>query len=151
MSTLTHWAGGILRFWPKMETSSSQHRRQKKERDSSNLVTLCKILKTVHILDHCKGHGDSLDLYCHGSLRYQDTTTVVDGSGTDTGASKLGLVCQDGKFVSVKDQAAFSVEEATCSRKQEPRLVRNQNGCSAVGADGRKDGEEKRFIRWIHS
>ena len=96
----------------------------------------------MHTLDE----EESLDLYCHGSLRYQDTTTVVDGSGADTGSSKLGLVCQDGKFVSVKDQAAFSVEEATCSRKQEPRLVRNPQSCSAVGADGRKDGEEKRFI-----
>ena len=87
-----------------METSSSQHRRQKKERDSSNLVTLCKILKTVHILDHCKGHGDSLDLYCHGSLRYQASTTVVDGAGTDTGASKLGLICRQGRFVAAADE-----------------------------------------------
>ena len=70
----------------------------------------------------------------------------MDGAGTDTGASKLGLICQDGEFVSVKDQAAFSVEDATCSRRQEPRLVRNPEVCSAVGADGRKDGEEKKFL-----
>ena len=44
-------------------------------------------------------------------------------------------------------QADFSVEEATCSRKQEPRLVRTPQTCSTVGADGRKDGEEKKFIR----
>lgn len=71
---------------------------------------------------------------------------MVDGAGTNTGASKLDLVCQDGQFVSVKDQEAFSVEEATCSRKQEPRLVRNTETCSAVGADGRKDGEQKLFF-----
>ena len=57
---------------------------------------------------------DSLDLYCHGSLRYQDSTTVVDGSGENTGASKFSLVCDDGKFVSVKDKSSFSVEDATC-------------------------------------
>ena len=37
--------------------------------------------------------GASLDLYCHGSLRYQATTTVVDDAGADTGLSKLSLVC----------------------------------------------------------
>ena len=44
-------------------------------------------------------------------------------------------------------QADFSVEEATCSRKQEPRLVRTPQTCSTVGADGRKDGEEQKFFR----
>ena len=48
-------------------------------------------------------------------------------------------------------QATFSVEDATCSRKQEPRLVRNPDTCSTVGADGRKDGEKRKFIRWTHS
>ena len=102
MSILTHLAGDTLPSYPKMEPSSSQLRRLRKEQDSSTSVP--SILKEYSQDDHFKGHGDSLDLYCHGSPRYQDTTTVVDGAGTDTGASKLGLICQDGKFVSVKDQ-----------------------------------------------
>lgn len=73
----------------------------------------------------------------------------MDGAGTDTGSSKFGLICQDGNFVSVKDQSVFSVEDATCSRRQEPRLVRNPETCSAVGADGRKEGEEKKFVRCL--
>ena len=32
---------------------------------------------------------------------------MVDGTGTDTGASKFGLICQDGKFVSVKDKVTI--------------------------------------------
>ena len=47
---------------------------------------------------------DSLDLYCHGSLRYQASTTVEEGSGADTGASKLGLVCRNGRFVAAVDE-----------------------------------------------
>ena len=47
---------------------------------------------------------DSLDLYCHGSLRYQASTTVEEGSGADTGASKLGLVCRQGRFVAAADE-----------------------------------------------
>ena len=31
------------------------------------------------------------------------------------------------------------MEATSCSRKQEPRLVREQEECSAVGADGRSD------------
>ena len=37
-------------------------------------------------------------------LRYQDKTTVVEGSGADTGASKLGLVCRNGRFVASEDE-----------------------------------------------
>ena len=37
-------------------------------------------------------------------LRYQDKTTVVEGSGADTGASKLGLVCRNGRFVATEDE-----------------------------------------------
>ena len=36
-------------------------------------------------------------------------------------------------------KATVKVEATTCSRKQEPRLVREQEECSAVGADGRSD------------
>ncbi len=49
---------------------------------------------------------ESLELYCHGSLRYQASTTVVEGSGADTGASKLGLVCRGGRFVAAEDEVS---------------------------------------------
>ena len=47
---------------------------------------------------------ESLELYCHGSLRYQASTTVVEGSGADTGSSSLGLVCRGGRFVATEDE-----------------------------------------------
>ena len=53
--------------------------------------------------------GDSLDLYCHGSLRYQATTTVVDGAGVDTGVSRYSLTCDNGQFVSSSDQVSISI------------------------------------------
>ena len=34
----------------------------------------------------------------------------------------------------------MSVEGASCSRRQEPRLIRTEEKCSEVGADGRTDG-----------
>ena len=37
-------------------------------------------------------------------------------------------------------QSLFTVEDASCSRKQEPRLTRVSEECSKVGADGRTDG-----------
>merc|ERR1719322_2157249 len=80
---------------------------------------------------------EQLDLYCHGSLRYQETTTVVDGDGVDTGASKLSLKCSEGQFLNLQTLTPVSVETATCSRKQEARLVRDNQVCSDVGADGR--------------
>ena len=48
-------------------------------------------------------HGDTVDLYCHGSLKYQATTTVV--TGADTGVSRHSLTCDNGQFVSSSDQA----------------------------------------------
>ena len=65
---------------------------------------------------------------------------MVTGDQVDTGASVLSLRCQDNKFVSVSDGSEVSVESATCSRKQEPRLVRDAQVCSDVGADGRVTG-----------
>ena len=50
------------------------------------------------------GHGDTLDLYCHGSLRYQDRTTVVDDAGVDTGVSNFGLTCDNGQFRAASDK-----------------------------------------------
>ena len=99
--------------------------------------------------------GDQLDLYCHGSLKNQEKTTVKLGR-KNTGLSSFSLECKGGKFVSVEDKvtcslvmftalqfshfkASVEVETTTCSRKQEPRLVREQEECSAVGADGRSD------------
>ena len=52
--------------------------------------------------------GDNLYLYCHGSLRYQDSTTVKTSDGVDTGRSKLSLACNNGQFQSVVDQVTKS-------------------------------------------
>ena len=49
-----------------------------------------------------------MELYCHGSLRYQATTTVVDSeTGVDTGSSSLGLTCRGERFVKTEDQVGF--------------------------------------------
>ena len=51
------------------------------------------------------GEGDKVDLYCHGSLRYQASTTVVDSlTGVDTGRTRVGLQCTGGMFVNTEDQ-----------------------------------------------
>ena len=74
-----------------------------------------------------------------------------------SGRINLGLQCTDGQFLVVTDkvhknhlenfswsvihfQSLFTVEDASCSRKQEPRLTRVSEECSKVGADGRTDG-----------
>ena len=52
--------------------------------------------------------NDLLDLYCHGSLRYQATTTVETSDGVDTGASKLSLQCKNNQFVTVQDSVSLT-------------------------------------------
>ena len=63
-------------------------------------------------------------------------------SGQDSEQSRLSLVCSGGEFVEVGGQGSVSVAGASCSRKQEPRLLRSSELCSEVGADGRTTGEE---------
>ena len=56
------------------------------------------------------GEGDKVDLYCHGSVRYQASTTVVDSqTGLDTGRSRVGLECTGGRFVNTEDQVTLII------------------------------------------
>jgi len=85
-----------------------------------------------------------LDLYCHGSERGQGST-FVNISGTpslppvSTGESKVALTCIGGVFKRLLFETTVSVEAASCNKKQEPLLMRRQEACSPVGADGRTD------------
>ena len=49
--------------------------------------------------------GDSLTLYCHGSLRYQAVTVLLD-----TQTSSLDIRCAGGKFVKTEDQVFFFIK-----------------------------------------
>jgi len=81
----------------------------------------------------------SLDLYCHGSEEGQDSAFVVLAED-DTGESKVSLTCIAGVFKRKLFQTTVAVEAASCNKKQEPLLVRRQELCSPVGADGREEG-----------
>jgi len=77
--------------------------------------------------------GEKLELFCHGSTRYQISTYVkISGLPEE---KNLQLTCSDGDFYS--GETKVTVESATCNRRQEPRLVKSQEPCSPVGADGR--------------
>eukprot|EP00088_Acartia_fossae_P004726 TRINITY_DN12039_c0_g1_i1.p1 TRINITY_DN12039_c0_g1~~TRINITY_DN12039_c0_g1_i1.p1 ORF type:complete len:466 (+),score=83.33 TRINITY_DN12039_c0_g1_i1:41-1438(+) len=78
--------------------------------------------------------GANIQLYCHGSVRYQDST-ILQGTNLPS-ASSVELTCKDGDFVTA-DNKKVSVEKATCSRRQEPRLLKTQEECSSIGGDGR--------------
>lgn len=81
-----------------------------------------------------------LDLHCHGSEAGQAGTSVVLG-GEDTGDTKVQLTCRPGGvFKRLLFETAVSVEAASCNTKQEPLLLRRQEQCSPVGADGRAEG-----------
>ena len=62
----------------------------------------------VHIHYSMQGDGDQLDLYCHGSLKNQEKTTVKIGR-KNTGLSSFSLECKDGKFVGVEDKVTCRV------------------------------------------
>eukprot|EP00090_Calanus_glacialis_P045179 TRINITY_DN8232_c0_g1_i1.p1 TRINITY_DN8232_c0_g1~~TRINITY_DN8232_c0_g1_i1.p1 ORF type:complete len:472 (-),score=119.75 TRINITY_DN8232_c0_g1_i1:256-1671(-) len=80
-----------------------------------------------------------LDLYCHGSEKGQ-ASTFVELAGSDTGDSMVSLSCIGGVFKRLLFETTVSVEAASCNKKQEPLLVRREEVCSPVGADGREDG-----------
>jgi len=78
--------------------------------------------------------GDSIELYCHGSIRYfKDTYLSGDNFAASTSAV---LTCENGVF-STKENKQVAVEAVSCNRRQEPRLVKTQEKCSVIGADGR--------------
>ena len=55
-----------------------------------------------------QGDGEQLDLYCHGSLKNQEKTTVKIGR-KNTGLSSFSLECKDGKFVGVEDKVTCTL------------------------------------------
>ncbi|XP_023326504.1 uncharacterized protein LOC111699940 isoform X2 [Eurytemora carolleeae] len=77
--------------------------------------------------------GGELELYCHGDIRYEDST-YVSVSGLPKQKS-IVLTCSQGVFYYAEDQV--KVESSTCNRRQEPHLIRTNEICSPEGADGR--------------
>jgi len=86
---------------------------------------------------------DELQLYCHGSLRYEKKTYLKLGRLPESRSKTL--TCKDGgfyigNFVNKKFEVPMKdIVEATCNRRQEPRLLRTQEQCATVGANGETD------------
>lgn len=75
-----------------------------------------------------------MELYCHGSIRYyKDTYLEGTNLPAETSAS---LTCTNGAFLT-PDNKQVDVESVSCNRRQEPRLLKTQEECSSIGADGR--------------
>ena len=77
------------------------------EADGTRLLVFGNLLIKVQrfLTMETTGEGEKVDLYCHGSLRNQASTTVVDGhTGVDSGRSRVGLECSGGIFVNTEDQ-----------------------------------------------
>jgi len=85
---------------------------------------------------------DPLDLFCHGSERGQKNT-YVQLDGGDTKDSKVALTCIGGVFKRLLYETTVAVEAASCNRRQEPLLMRRQEVCAPVGADGREGDLDK--------
>lgn len=73
--------------------------------------------------------------------RYQ-AITFVRRPDAAVRESSVTLTCSGGKFTVTGTSEQFSVESATCNKKQEPRLVRSQEQCAPIGTDGRTDNLE---------
>jgi len=80
---------------------------------------------------------DELELVCHGSEMLQDKT-YLKRKDAKVQESSVPLKCWRGSFRLKGSSEKINVEEASCSRKQEPRLIRSQEKCSRVGSDGRR-------------
>lgn len=78
--------------------------------------------------------GAQLELYCHGSVVGQNTTTV-NITGIAAVKSVLVKCTSSGNFYN--GSTKVSVEAASCNKKQEPVILRSSSICSRVGADGR--------------
>ena len=84
-------------------------------------------------------------------FRFQnDTHLEIGGIGKNLKEKSVALTCTGGHFLMTipnsKRTKRIQVEKATCSRKQEPRLVRSQEQCSPVGTDGRA-GDLETLVR----
>ena len=79
--------------------------------------------------------GDILTLVCHGSTKGKSTTFI----GLSHKRS-VRLVCSEGDFLVEESNVKVDVLAASCNRRQEPVITRQQEECSPVGADGRTDG-----------
>jgi len=95
------------------------------------------------------GSGDELELYCHGSIKYAKDTYLQYTNLPAT--PSLTLKCLDEAFVTDTNMQV-SVQTISCNRKQEPRLIKTQETCSPVGADGRESTLEDLYtvqIGWM--
>ena len=84
-------------------------------------------------------------------FRFQnDTHLEIDGIGKNLKEKSVALTCTGGHFLMTipnsKRTKRIQVEETTCSRKLEPRLVRFKEQCSLVGTDGRT-GDLETLVR----
>jgi hypothetical protein len=93
---------------------------------------------TFFLFSMYKVGGDTLTLLCHGSSKGK-STTYIEGLSHER---SLRLVCSEGDFLVEESHAKVDVVAATCNRRQEPVITRQQEQCSPVGADGRTDGED---------
>jgi len=76
--------------------------------------------------------GEELEVYCHGSSYSQKKMNMSIAAGIAGPA--FNLTCSSGKFYSAETE--INVGSLTCNLRQEPRLVRTQEQCSPIGADG---------------
>merc|ERR1712002_190777 len=80
---------------------------------------------------------EDLELYCHGSDKHQ-VDTYLEREKDSVHESSVIVSCSHGKFQVKGTKEKINVEEASCNRKQEPRLSLVKEQCSPVGADGRR-------------
>merc|ERR1712121_7380 len=80
---------------------------------------------------------EDLELYCHGSDKHQ-ADTYLEREKDSVHEKSVLLSCSRGKFQVKGTKEKINVEEASCNRKQEPRLSLVKEQCSPVGADGRR-------------
>jgi hypothetical protein len=85
---------------------------------------LC-LLNMIALQRYLTADGSFIDYVCHGSDKY--ARHVVIG---DTIADTAKLVCSEGKF-KLEDGievTSVQVQQMTCSRKNEPKIMRNAIG-----------------------
>ena len=73
------------------------------------------------------------------SFRRKQAGMYVKRTDISKKDSKVALTCNSGEFFVSGSDEKIVVENASCNRKQEPRLTRTQEQCASVGSDGRID------------
>ncbi len=80
-----------------------------------------------------------MTLFCHGSQKYKSYVKDLPSKQTS-----VDLTCKatTKTFTLAKGGGEFSVESASCSRRQEPALIKTENAkCANVDYDGGKPGD----------